>query len=161
MADYDAETFIATGRPLLEYMLDGQRQEILALLDDVSEEDARARLVPSLTTLLALVKHAAFVERVWFDHRVSGRTRAEVGIPEVIDDSFQLADTIESVRGDFIRACEHSRQVASEHPDLAEQFPWRLGPISLGFIYVHMIQEYARHCGHGDILREQLAAQRR
>lgn len=162
MADYSPEIFAATDRTLIELMLDTQRAEIAALLDGVSEAEARASLVPSLTTLLGLVKHATFVERVWLGHRVAGRSRAEVGIPEEIDDSFRLTehDTIESVRADFESACTESRRIASEHPDLTETFPWRFGPVSLAFIYLHMIQEYARHCGHGDILAEQLAAAR-
>ena len=162
MADYSPEIFAATDRALIEQMLDTQRQEISALLDDVTEEEARASLVPSLTTLLGLVKHAAFVERVWFGHRIGGRSRAEVGIPDEIDDSFRLteADTIASVRADFLAACAESRRIGLDHPDFAETFPWRYGPVSIGFICVHMIQEYARHCGHGDILREQLEAAR-
>lgn len=161
MAEYDLEIFTATDRALLEQMLDVQRAEIRALLDGVTDDEARARLVPSLTTLLGLIKHAAFVERVWFAHRVDGRTRAEIGIPETIDETFTLTpdDTIESLLADFARACEESRRIADEH-DLAETFEWRVGPITLGFIYAHMSQEYARHCGHGDILREQLAARR-
>ena len=59
MADYSPEIFAATDRALIEQMLDTQRQEISALLDDVIEDEARASLVPSLTTLLGLVKHAA------------------------------------------------------------------------------------------------------
>ncbi|HWU32673.1 MAG TPA: DinB family protein [Marmoricola sp.] len=162
MAEYDLEIFTATDRALLEQMLDVQRAEVVELLDGITDEEARAQLVPSLTTLLGLVKHAAFVERVWFGHRVAGRSRADVGIPDEVDDSFRLNadDTISSLLAGFQVACAESRQIAADHPDLAETFPWRVGPVSLGFIYVHMIQEYARHCGHGDILREQLAAAR-
>ncbi|MGN6721645.1 MAG: DinB family protein [Marmoricola sp.] len=160
MAEYPTEIFATTDRTLLELMLDTQRAEIAALLSDVSEADARASLVPSLTTLLGLVKHAAFVERVWWGHRVEGRSREDVGIPPEIDDSFRLTDedTIESVLADFASACADSRTIAAEHRDLAETFAWRYGPVSIAFIYAHMIQEYARHCGHGDILREQLTA---
>jgi len=65
MAEYPTEIFATTDRGLLELMLDTQRAEIAALLDGVTDAEARASLVPSLTTLLGLVKHAAFVERVW------------------------------------------------------------------------------------------------
>jgi hypothetical protein len=162
MADYSPEILAATDRSLIEQMLDTQRAEIAALLDGVSDEEARARLVPSLTTLLGLVKHAAFVERVWWGHRVGGQSREEVGIPPEIDDSFRLSDqdTISSVLADFAAACDESRVIAADHADLAETFAWRLGPVSIAFIYAHMVQEYARHCGHGDILREQLQAAR-
>ena len=61
------------------------------------------------------------------------------------------------MRGAFLAACEHSREVAAEH-HLDEQFPWHQGPVSLRYIYGHMIAELARHAGHGDILVEQLKA---
>ena len=151
--------FLAPERALLERMLDEQRADIAALLDGMSEEQARRRLVPSLTTLLALVQHATFVERVWFHHRVAGVPREELGLPDTIDESFRTSaeTTIPGVLEDYRRACEHSRRVAAGH-DLDEQFPWRLGPVSLRFIHVHLIQELARHAGHGDILREQILA---
>lgn len=56
--------------------VDEHRQMLLASLDGLSEEKARARLVPSKTTLLGLVKHAVFVERVWFGEAVTGQSRA-------------------------------------------------------------------------------------
>lgn len=150
---------LAPERELLERMLDEQRAEIAALLDDLTDEQARRRLVPSLTTLLALVQHATFVERVWFHHRVAGVPREELGLPDTIDESFRTTaqTTVEGVLAAHRAACEHSRRVAAEH-DLDEQFPWRLGPVSLRFIHVHVIQELARHAGHGDILREQILA---
>ena len=64
------------------------------------------------------------------------------------------------VRLTFAAAGEHSRAVAASH-DLDEQFPWHHGPVSLRFVYVHMIAELARHAGHGDILAEQLQAEQR
>ena len=160
MAEYDETLLTATDRDALERMLDVQRAEIARLLTDLTEEQARRRLVPSLTTLLGLVKHAAFVERVWFHHRVGGLSRAELGLPDDIDDSFRLGDddTIASVSAAFEQACARSREIAAEHPDLAERFGWRFGPVSLTFIHAHMAQEYARHAGHGDILRELILA---
>ncbi len=84
------EIFIANERDMLQAMVDDQRAAIAALLDDITEEEARARLVPSLTTVLGLVKHATFVERVWFEHRIGGRTREELYLPETVDHSFAL-----------------------------------------------------------------------
>jgi hypothetical protein len=153
------DAFVAGERALLESMLDVQRTEVAALLSGVDDGAARARLVPSLTTVLGLVKHATFVEGVWFHARVGGVPRADLGLPESIDDSFVLtpADTVGSVREGFLAACERSRSVAAAH-DLDEQFPWHHGPVSLRWVYVHVIAELARHAGHGDILREQLAS---
>lgn len=153
-------TTVADERAMLEWMLDRQREEIADLLTDVDETAARARLVPSLTTPMGLVKHATFVERVWFHSRVAGVHRSELGLPETVDESFVLeaADTVDSVRQAFLAACDRSREIAAGHPDLDEQFPWHGGAVSLRFVYLHMVAELARHAGHGDILVEQLQA---
>lgn len=152
---------VAAERALLEGMLDAQRAEIVRVLDGIDEADGRRRMVPSLTTPLGLAKHATFVEKVWFHSRVAGVPRAEVGLPDTIDESFLLAvtDTIDSVRRSYLDACAHSRAIAAKH-DLDEQFPWHQGPVSLRFIYAHVIAELARHAGHGDILIEQIRAER-
>jgi len=152
---------VAGERDLLEGLLDAQRSEIVDLLGDLDDTEARARLVPSLTTPLGLLKHATFVEKVWFHSRVAGVPRAEIGLPDTVDESFALDpdDTVASVREAFLAACAHSREVARGR-DLDEQFPWRQGPVTLRFIYGHMVAELARHAGHGDILVEQIRAQR-
>jgi len=153
------EPYVGDERAMLEAVLDTQRGEVAAILDGLDERAARARLVPSRTTPLTLVKHACFVERVWFQHRVDGASREELGLPTDVDDSFVLApdDTITSVRADFLAACARSREIAAQH-DLDEQFAWYDKVVSLRWIHLQLIREYARHAGHGDILVEQLAA---
>ena len=151
----------ADERALLEGMVDTQRDEINAILEDLDDEEARRRLVPSLTTPLALVKHATFVEKVWFHARVAGVPRKEIGLPDTVDESFLLdpEDSVESVRAAHRAACERSREIAAGH-ELDDEFEWHGNPVSLRFIYAHMIQELARHAGHGDILVEQIRAGR-
>jgi hypothetical protein len=148
-------------RSVLEGMVDRQRAEIAALLDGLTEDDVRLRLVPSLTTLLGLVKHSTFVEQVWFHSRVAGVPRADLGLPDEVDETFVLDDThtIASIRADFLAACERSRTIAAAH-ELDDIFDWRGQPVSLRYIYAHLIAEYARHAGHGDILAEQIRATR-
>ena len=145
----------------MEYQLEAQRSDLATLLDGLTEEEARARLVPSLTTPLGLVTHATFVEQVWFHHRVAGVSRERIGIPETVDESFTLApeDTVAEVNRRYLDACDRSRAIAAEH-DLDEVFDWRGTPVSLRFIYVHLLTELARHAGHGEILVEQLRARR-
>ena len=61
--------------------IDDHRATIAGCVEGLTEEQARRSLVPSPTTLLGLVKHATFVERVWFGEGVLLLTRAEMGIP--------------------------------------------------------------------------------
>ena len=62
---YDATSCTPFDEQILIF-LDEQREAIDACLDDITEEQARRKLVHSETTLLGLVRHATFVERVWF-----------------------------------------------------------------------------------------------
>ena len=150
----------ADERSLLEAFLDENRAGLARAVAGLSEEQARRRLVPSLTTPLALLKHAAFVERVWFPVALGGRSRAEVGIPDTVDESFAVTDdeTVEGALAELERAWAESRELAAAYAldDLALHN--RRGPLSLRWIYVHLIEEYARHAGHADILREQIEA---
>src|SRR4051812_28224957 len=143
-----------------EAFLDEHRRELTAALDGLTEEQARRSLVPSRTTLLGLVRHATFVEKVWFDEAVTCRSRAEIGIPASPDESFVLddADTIASVQEAHRAACAASRQATAdlELDDVLRGN--RRGPLPLRWVYLHMLRELAQHCGHADILREQVTA---
>jgi hypothetical protein len=100
-------------------------------------------------------------ERVWFQVSLEGRTRAELGLPEELDDTFRLdrSDTVASLLEDHRRACDESRVVAARY-SLDDDVPHnRRGPLSLRWMVLHLSREYARHLGHGDILREQLLAE--
>ena len=145
-------------RAQFEGFLDEHRRSLDACLDGLTEEQARRRLVPSRTTLLGLVKHATFVEKVWFDEAITCRSRAENGIPATPDESFVLDgdDTIDTVRRAHREACEASRRATSElGPDDVLRGN-RRGPLPLRWVYLHVLRELAQHCGHADILREQV-----
>lgn len=145
-------------RVQLEAFIDEHRAALEASLDGLTEEQARRSLVPSRTTLLGLVKHATFVERVWFDEAVTGRSRAQIGIPATPDESFVLTaeDTIASVRQAYRAACDASRR-ATAPLGLDDLLPGnRRGPLPLRWVYLHVLRELAQHCGHADILREQV-----
>ena len=145
-------------RDQFEVFIDEHRSDLNACLDGLTEEQARRSLVPSRTTLLGLVKHATFVERVWFDEGVTGRPRAEIGIPATPDESFILndGDTIASVRQAHREACESSRRATSSLGLDDMLVGNRRGPLPLRWVYLHVLRELAQHCGHADILREQL-----
>src|SRR5215475_10439065 len=91
-----------------EAFLDEHRGELTRCLEGLTEEQARRSLVPSRTTLLGLVKHATFIEKVWFDEAVTCRSRAEIGIAATPDESFILHDddTIAAVQRAHREACE-------------------------------------------------------
>src|SRR3954447_12364527 len=147
-------------RAQFEVFLDEHRGALDACLDGLTEEQARRSLVPSRTTLLGLVKHATFVEKVWFDEAVACRSRAEIGIPATPDESFVLddGDTIASVRQAHREACEAARR-ATATLGLGDVLRGnRRGPLPLRWVYLHMLRELAQHCGHADILREQITA---
>jgi hypothetical protein len=145
-------------RAQFEVFLDEHRRDLNDSLDGLTEEQARRSLVPSKTTLLGLVKHATFVERVWFDEGITGRPRSEIGLPATPDDSFTLTDddTVASVRQAHLDACEASRR-ATESLGLDDLLTGnRRGPLPLRWVYLHLLRELAQHCGHADILREQI-----
>ena len=111
MGAFDPDVFDEPALEQLSAFIDDHRVLLAGYLDGLTEAEARARLVPSKTTLLGLVKHATFVEHVWFDEAVTGRSRAEIGIPDEVDASFELAedDTIASVLGAYAAAVAGSR----------------------------------------------------
>jgi len=142
----------------LETFLDEHRAALRGCLNDLTEEQARRRLVPSMTTLLGLVKHATFAERIWFGEAISGRTRQELGLPPRAADAFLLSDedTIESVRSAHDDACTASRRATAGLGLDDVVHGHRMGPLPLRWIYLHALREFAQHCGHADILREQI-----
>jgi uncharacterized damage-inducible protein DinB len=145
-------------RPVLEAFLDFHRQVLVSKVDGISDNEARRRRVPSRTTLAGLIKHMIGVERGWFQEVLGGRN------PEDIDanvgggdESWAVAEneTVSSLIKEYEQTCEQSRQTAARFAlDDAVPEP-DMGQVSLRWIYVHMIEETARHVGHADILREQ------
>ncbi len=149
-------------REQLEAFVDEHRELLSDALEGLTEEEARRALVPSRTTLLGLLKHATFVEKVWFVEAVTGRSRAEIGIPSTPDESFVLTpeDSIDSVLAEYREVCASSRAaIADLGPDDLLHHN-RRGPLPLRWVLLHVLRELAQHCGHADILREQVLATR-
>jgi hypothetical protein len=144
----------------VEELIDHYRASLHDSLDGLTEDEARQRLVPSKTTLLGLVKHATFVEGVWFDQAITGRTYAELGIAASVDGSFTLRkrDTIASVQAAYRERWDRSRgNLAGLRPDdvvdgRGERPVWALR--------LQVLRELAQHAGHADILRELVLHQR-
>ncbi|HUZ52559.1 MAG TPA: DinB family protein [Streptosporangiaceae bacterium] len=124
------------------------------------EQLARRAVAPSTLSLLGLVRHMAEVERAWFRIRMAGQ--ADLGLlycsDEYPDGDFDLTDAAaaEADLATFVTECELA-DAAVKGRSLDDTFtsPRDGTPINLRWIYLHMIEEYARHNGHADILREQ------
>ncbi len=162
MSSHDPQAFSAPIEVQLPVFINDHREMIGTLLEGLEESEARAALVPSKTTLLGLVKHATFVERVWFGEAVTARSRAESGIVAGPDESFELEphDTIESVSQAYRAAVRDSAAAVAGFTLDTMVLGNRRGPLPLRWVYLHVLRELAQHCGHGDILREQVLARR-
>jgi len=158
--DSSSMSWPAEMRSRLDALLDEYRRALLASLDGLTEDEARVRLVPSNTTLLGLVKHATFVEGVWFDQAVTGRTYDEIGIASSPARSFTLdaSDTIRSVQHAYEARSEASRAAMAEL-SFGDQVTGR-GERPVWALVVQVLRELAQHAGHADILREQILARR-
>jgi hypothetical protein len=144
----------------IEELIDEYRVALHDSLRDLTEEEARRLLVPSKTTLLGLVKHASFVEGVWFDQAVTGRSYDEIGIPRTVDGSFSLrkGDTIEAVQAEYRKRWETSRTNLAGRP--ASEIVDGRGARPVWALHLQVLRELAQHTGHADILREQVLADR-
>jgi uncharacterized damage-inducible protein DinB len=138
-------------REMLETFLDLYRTVVTRKLSGVDDEQARQRLVPSPTTLTGIAKHLAAVEREWFQITLAQQPPHPSGDDWSIGPDEKIAELL----AEYERACEESRRTAARF-GLDDRVPHRrMGQVSLRWIYVHMIEETARHAGHADILREQ------
>ncbi|PPJ26853.1 mini-circle protein [Nocardia nova] len=150
-----------TERELLETMLDQARADLIGTVRGLSETDARTRLVPSLTTPITLIKHATFAERMWFQRTLGRLTDEDCDGPLWAHGGFEVGDdeTMTEVIVEFERASARARSIAARIPlDEAREHPHTARLVSLRWIYVFMIAEFARYAGHADILREQIEA---
>jgi len=146
---------------MLEAWLDFHRQTLLWKCSGLTAEQLRVRAVePSNLSLLGLVRHMADVERIWFRSRFAGQ---DVGwlfrSDSDPDGAFNDTDAADPEQdfATFVREVDLAR-AAARGRGLDETFihPRRKTELNLRWVYVHMIEEYARHNGHADLLRERL-----
>lgn len=156
----DPGTFAADLRARLDELLDEYRGALQNSLTGLTESEARQRLVPSKTTLLGLLKHVTYVEGVWFDQAVTGRSYREIGIADTPDRSVTLtpSDDIASIRDAHRLRCESSRRTMAglAMDDVVDG----RGERTVWALYLQVLRELAQHAGHSDILREQILAGR-
>jgi hypothetical protein len=148
---------VAPEREALAGWLDVYRHALLAKLDGLTDEQADRRVVPSLTTLRGLVRHLTKVEFVWFVTVISGLDEpAPFGFPDRKDGDFLLDDgaTLEEDVARYLAACDRSREVFAGVGLDEVRTHRRFGELDVRWVMIHMIEEYAQHNGHADILRE-------
>ena len=153
--------YLGDERVMLESWLEFHRTTLLRKCAGLTGVQLAARSVePSSLSLLGLVRHMTEVERWWFRRRFAGEPLGDVYCtPDSEDGDFDDLDATRA-REDFDRfaaECEAARAAVSGRA-LDETFlhPRRGAEMSLRWIYVHMIEEYARHNGHADLLRERI-----
>lgn len=153
---------LAGERDVLDSMLDWYREAVLRKVGGVDPRVARRSPLRSGSTIAGLLKHLALVEDSWFHDRFAGRPEPEPWASAPWNDDRDwdfhsatdddLADLVELYRS----ACERSR-AATAGRDLDELASAAgSNPFTLRFVYVHLIEETARHLGHLDIIREYL-----
>src|SRR6201989_96807 len=103
-------------RTQLDAFIEAYRSAIEVTLDCLTEEQARRQLVSSATTLLGLLKHVTWMQRVWFEEFVGGRTRSALGLVQSPDESFQLAagDSIATAIAAHREACATARAAVAD-----------------------------------------------
>jgi uncharacterized damage-inducible protein DinB len=148
-------------RDMLNGWLEHHRGILVWKCEGLSDEQLRQRSAPPSTlSLLGLVRHMADVERGWFRHVFIAE-----GVPSLYpgsDTDFNDVDTADVAEAfaAFERECAAAREIAAAAPDLdalSKERSKRTGePFSMRWILTHMIEEYARHNGHADLLRERI-----
>jgi Protein of unknown function (DUF664) len=152
----------ADERPTLEGWLDFYRATLASKCEGLDDAQLRvASAPPSELTLLGLVQHAAEVERNWFRRVLVGEVAQPIfgprDHPEGHDGGFELS-AASSYPAAF-RIWQDEINLARANcaaRALDEVSPFMGGEVSLRWIYTHMIAEYARHCGHADVIRERI-----
>jgi uncharacterized damage-inducible protein DinB len=150
-------------RETLDAWLDWHRETLLSKCSGLTAEQLKEPAVPpSSLTLLGLVRHMTDVERWWF--RIHGTNQdipSRYWSEDNLDGDFDDLDEPDApavvaafweevgVARDAVRDLDLDHVVPShgDHPERVRNLRW---------IYVHMIEEYARHNGHADLLRERI-----
>jgi uncharacterized damage-inducible protein DinB len=149
-------TFRLDERAMLEGWLEFHRATLLLKCEGTTDEQRKTRPVPtSLMSLHGLVRHMAEVERGWFRRVVAGQDAPLVldyGTDEDADFDVAGADWDADLAW-WQAECESAREAVANLP-LEHTGERRGEAVSLRWAYNHMIEEYARHNGHADLIRE-------
>ena len=148
---------------LLHSFLDYYRTILLRKAEGLTEAQARLQLGPSELTMIGLVRHMAEVERGWFRRRYMALDAPPLYYSDAdpdgdfhVTDADTMAEALAALQAEIDVA--RSATAADAMDTLAAAVPptqripgWQP---NLRWILVHMLEEYARHCGHADLLRQ-------
>ncbi len=148
-------------RATLAGWLDFYRATLALKCQNLDDEQLRhAAVEPSALTLLGLIQHLAEVERNWFRRVLTGEQIPPIYAPDAgtdgHDGGFDLTGTSfqEAVASWQAEVSQARRNCAVRAMDATS--PFMGAEVSLRWIYLHMVGEYARHCGHADLIRERI-----
>ncbi|ASR35279.1 Mini-circle protein [Prauserella marina] len=147
-------------RASLTGFLDFQRQTLAVKCAGLNAEQLRRKTVPpSDMSLIGLVRHMAEIERGWFEKVMNGEQLdtywgmrpdgdyAEFDVDDAEPDEAFAVWNKACARSSEIVAAIESLDTVRHHGDLGYSLRW---------VLIHMIEEYARHNGHADLLRERI-----
>ena len=159
MTDRIDPPYRADERAMLDNWLEFQRATLAWKCDGLTDEQLRERSVPpSSMSLIGLVRHMAEVERNWFRRVLSGEDAPGLYYsdddPDGDFDNVATATRAEAFAS-WDAECDNARTVAARM-ELTDVGTRRGEEVSLRWVLVHMIEEYARHNGHADLIRERI-----
>jgi hypothetical protein len=151
-------------REQIESWLDYYRSTLVLKCVGLSfEQLTTAAVAPSTLTLLGILRPMTRVEQSWLQRTFAGLAPVAVyeteGDPDSDFNDLTNA-SLDDVEGLYWRTCERSRELCAGHG--LDEVARRTRPgreVDLRWIYIHLIEEYARHCGHADLLRESIDGQ--
>ena len=152
----------ADERTTLESWLDFHRTTLAMKCEGLDDEQAAvASAPPSPVTMTGLVQHMAEVERNWFRRVLAGEQAPPIYDPQADphgpDGGFELAEgaTLRAALSTWRVEVTRAREFCAGHA-LTDTGRFMDQDVNLRWIYVHMIEEYARHNGHADLIRERI-----
>jgi hypothetical protein len=149
--------FILTERAMVEAWLEFHRMTLELKTEGLDDAQRKSRPVPSSNlSLHGLVRHMAEVERNWFRRVLNGEDVGMIWADSSVEDSELVPLDHADWSADLVAwrtECQLSRDIAATK-GLEDTGLRRGSPCSLRWIYNHMIEEYARHNGHADLIRE-------
>ena len=159
--DYESLPRVADERTTLTAFLEWQRVTLARKCEGLTADQLRLRAAPPSTlSLLGLVRHMADVERGWFRRDLAQESIDSIysseADPDGDFDNVETADADEAF-ATWRAACEEARAILTAHA-LDDTFP-REGTgqtISARWMLTHMVEEYSRHNGHADLLRQHI-----